>query len=162
MKKNNSSNKRLYVLMSITIFCFIMLIYELTDVQIFNKKKYINKIDELTIDTVKSTSTPRGRIYDRNYNLLVDNVGVKTIYYKKKKGTSTKDQIKIIKMLKHHLELDYENINIINAGSCFSFLFLELMLSFDKSRSAKYPTNCAIYSLAASVNLILNPVLSIT
>ena len=127
MKKNNSSNKRLYVLMSITIFCFIILIYELTDVQIFNKKKYINKIDELTIDTVKSTSTPRGRIYDRNYNLLVDNVGVKTIYYKKKKGTSTKDQIKIIKKLKHHLELDYENINIVNLKEYYMVIYPDLV-----------------------------------
>ena len=115
MKRYNTIiNKRFYILMSIIIFSFIMLIYELTNVQIFNNKKYKNKIDELTINTIKSSSTPRGRIYDRNYNLLVDNVGVKTIYYKKQKGTSIKDQIKIIKEIKDHIDLDYEKIDIVN------------------------------------------------
>ena len=113
-KNDKNSNKRLYVILSITIFCFIILIYELTSVQIIDKNKYIKKIDDLTINTVKSTSTPRGRIYDRNYNLLVDNVGVKTIYYKRKKGTSIKEQIRIIKEIKDHIDLDSDKLDLIN------------------------------------------------
>ena len=113
-KNDKNSNKRLYVILSITIFCFIILIYELTSVQIIDKNKYIKKIDDLTINTVKSTSTPRGRIYDRNYNLLVDNVGVKTIYYKRKKGTSIKEQIRIIKEIKNHIDLDSDKLDLIN------------------------------------------------
>ena len=111
MKRYNTIiNKRFYILMSIIIFSFIMLIYELTNVQIFNNKKYKNKIDELTINTIKSSSTPRGRIYDRNYNLLVDNVGIKTIYYKRSKSTSSKDIIKTIKKVKDHVDIDYSKL----------------------------------------------------
>ena len=114
MKKNTNNNTRFYFLLFIIIISFSIIIYTLTDIQIINKKKYIKKLDDLTIKTIKSTSTPRGRIYDRNYNLLVDNVGVKTIYYKKEKGTSTSDQIKLIKKIKNHIDLDFENINEVN------------------------------------------------
>lgn len=107
-------NKRFYFIIFLLIFSFIMIIYELTNIQIINNKKYIKKIDNLTISEVKSTSTPRGRIYDRNYNLLVDNVGVKTIYYKKKKGTGLKEQLKVIKLLKDNIEVDFSNISDIN------------------------------------------------
>ena len=34
-------------------------------------------------------------IYDRNYNLLVDNEAVKTIYYKKKSGVKAKEEIEL-------------------------------------------------------------------
>ena len=115
MKKNNKIvNKRFYVLMFLIVFAFIMIIYELTNVQILNNSKYKKELDNLTIKTIKSTSTPRGRIYDRNYNLLVDNVGVKTIYYKKEKDTSTTDQINLIKKIKDNIDLNYEVIDKIN------------------------------------------------
>ncbi len=114
MKKNTNDNTRFYLLIFIIIISFSIIIYTLTDIQIMDKKKYIKKLDNLTIKTIKSTSTPRGRIYDRNYNLLVDNVGVKTIYYKKEKGTSISDQIKLIKKIKNHIDLDFENINDVN------------------------------------------------
>ena len=115
MKKNNRYiNKRLYILIFFILFSFIMIIYELTNIQILNNSKYKKELNSLTVSTIKSTSTPRGRIYDRNYNLLVDNIGVKTIYYKRVKGTSTDDQIKLIKYIKDKINLDYENIDIIN------------------------------------------------
>ena len=111
---NKKINRRFYIFIFIIFFSFIMIIYKLTDIQILNSQKYKNKLDELTISTIKSTSTPRGRIYDRNYNLLVDNVGVKTIYYKKQKGTSVDDQIKIIKFIKDKIEIDSDKISKTN------------------------------------------------
>ena len=41
---------------------------------------YKEKVTELQKKIVEGESTPRGRIYDRNYKLIVDNVPIKTIY----------------------------------------------------------------------------------
>ena len=127
MIKNTNINKRFYIIMSIVIFLFIILIYELTNVQILDNRKYKKKIDDLTINTIKSSSTPRGRIYDRNYNLLVDNVGVKTIYYKKQKGTGLNDQLKIIRMIKDHIDLNYETIDKTNLKEFYMITNIDLV-----------------------------------
>ena len=60
----------------------------LINVMIINKEKNKESLDLLTYAKVYGTSTPRGRIYDRNHNLLVDNKSLKTIIYQKKKGTT--------------------------------------------------------------------------
>lgn len=58
-----------------------------------------SKYEELLSDKVNkyvySPSAPRGRILDRNGKVLVDNVGVKTIYYNKLDKVTTKEEIKI-------------------------------------------------------------------
>ena len=90
---------------------------------LFNKEKFNKMLSDLTINVVEGTSVPRGRIYDRNYNLLVDNVGVKTIYYKREKGTSTKDLINIIKLLKDNIEIDTSNISDRNLKEYYIVLY---------------------------------------
>ena len=107
-------NKRVYFLLFLLIFSFILIIYKLIDIQIINNNKYKKLLDNLTIKTVESKSTPRGRIYDRNYNLLVDNVGVKTIYFKRKKSVSNKDLIDTIKDIKDHIDIDLSKLTIDN------------------------------------------------
>ena len=117
MKKFKSSinnvniiNNRFYFLMFLITIAFFIIVYNLYVIQISNNNKYKNLLDSLTVDTVKSRSVPRGRIYDRNYNLLVDNVGVKTIFYKRERGTSNDDIIDVIKLLKNHIDLDMSNV----------------------------------------------------
>ena len=105
-------NKRIYFLLLILIIFFILLIYKIIDIQIINNDKYKELLDELTIKTVESKSTPRGRIYDRNYNLLVDNVGIKTIYFKRDKNTSKKDLINTINEVSKHIDIDYSSITM--------------------------------------------------
>ena len=51
--------------------------------QIKNHEYYQDEVSSQAITTVESNSTPRGRIYDRNGKLLVDNKPVKIISYKK-------------------------------------------------------------------------------
>ena len=50
---------------------------------------------------------PRGRIYDRNYNVIVDNVGVNLISYKRESGMTTKDEVSIAYKLAEKLDVDY-------------------------------------------------------
>jgi len=107
-------NKRIYFILFILLLSFILLIYKLIDIQLLNNNKYKKLLDNLTIKTVESKSTPRGRIYDRNYNLLVDNVGIKTIYFKRNKSVSNKDIIKAIKEVKNHIDLDLSKLSETN------------------------------------------------
>ena len=108
------NNVRLIIISIIIFLSFMILSLKIYSIQILNKEKYIKLLDELTVDEVLSTSTPRGRIYDRNYNLLVDNIGVKTIYYKRKSGTTSVDEIKIAYLLANKLDIDFSKLDIIN------------------------------------------------
>lgn len=108
------SNKRFLVISILVLVLFLIIMYKLVDIQILNKDKYTKKLDNLKVSIVYSSSTPRGRIYDRNYNLLVDNVGVNTIYYKRVKGTTTKEQIELAKTLANHIDIDYSKLDKIN------------------------------------------------
>ena len=62
---------------------FSIISFRLFKLQILDNDKYKEKLVSSTEKIIEGTSAPRGRIYDRNYKLLVDNQAVKTIYYKK-------------------------------------------------------------------------------
>ena len=46
---------------------------------LLNQNKYTDSLAKLTYTKVSGTSSPRGRIYDRNYNIIVDNKSLKTV-----------------------------------------------------------------------------------
>ena len=48
----------------------------------------------------------RGRILDRNGNIIVDNKGVKTIIYNKLSGINTSDEIEISLKLANILDIE--------------------------------------------------------
>ncbi|MCI8445976.1 MAG: penicillin-binding protein 2 [Bacilli bacterium] len=102
--------KRYYVLIGIIILGMSILILDLCYIQIFKKEYYTKKVEELSTKIVEGSSVPRGRIYDRNHKLLVDNVPVKTIYYKKETGTTTKEEIELAYTLADILELNISSL----------------------------------------------------
>ena len=104
-------NKRLIVLIVFTIFSFCILLGKLFLVMIIEKPKYEKKLSSLTYSTITGTSSHRGRIYDRNYNLLVDNKSLKTITYQKPKGVTDLEMIKIASLLSSHIEIDYSKLS---------------------------------------------------
>ena len=83
------SDRRFNIMIVFCVIIFSFLSISLVTLQIGNKDLYQAKLIKATEKIIESNSVPRGRIYDRNYNLLVDNVGKKTIYYKKTKGITT-------------------------------------------------------------------------
>ena len=63
---------------------------------IFNDASiYQEKLEEKTQIYIYGASSPRGRILDTNGKILVDNKGIKTIYYNKIKGISTSKELDI-------------------------------------------------------------------
>ena len=78
--------------------------------QLYNTKASIKNLNKLSTKIVYGPSMPRGRIYDRNYNVIVDNVGTNMISYKKESGMSTKDEIEIAYTLSEHINLEYNKL----------------------------------------------------
>jgi len=114
-KKNNNIKekveKRYKILIGIVCFVLGILILDLFYVQIIKNSFYINKVEQLTKNTTYGTSSPRGRIYDRNGNLLVDNEAVKIISYKKRSSISAKDEIEMAYLLGSLIELDLTGLS---------------------------------------------------
>ena len=87
-KKRKTNNKKLFEIMEMRfniisiILCilFFIILGRVFYLQILEKDYYDEKLSYSTEKKIESSSAPRGRIYDRNYNLLVDNEAVKTIY----------------------------------------------------------------------------------
>lgn len=100
------TNKRFSLFLGIILLVFGLLLFKMIDVMVINEENYKDRLSSLTYATVSGTSTPRGRIYDRNYNLLVDNKSLKTITYKKEKGITNSSMIKTAYKVAPHLELD--------------------------------------------------------
>lgn len=123
MKKNKKLNKkrsklldeieqrRLIIIFIVVILLFVVVFLKFYQVMVYDNKKYQDKLKKLSYSTVEGNSTPRGRIYDRNLNIIVDNIAVKTIYYKKNKKISSKKEIKMAYAVSKKLELDYSKLN---------------------------------------------------
>ena len=75
-----------------------------------NNYKYNEKLTYATEKKIEGTSAPRGRIYDRNYNLLVDNQAIKTIYYKKS-GATTKEEIALAYQVANLINVEYSKLS---------------------------------------------------
>ncbi len=89
------------------LFCFLfffIIIFSLYQT-IFVKKEYYSNIYQTKTNTyVESLSTPRGRILDVNGRVLVDNIGVKTIVYRKVENITLEQEIQIAMELADLLE----------------------------------------------------------
>ena len=66
-------NSRLILFIVIIIVLFSLIIYKTFSIMLVNNKKYQKELTRLTYSYVSGSSSPRGRIYDRNYNIIVDN-----------------------------------------------------------------------------------------
>lgn len=102
--------RRMLFVFFITIFLFLFLLVRLFYIMIISNDKYTEILADLSYDTVYGESTPRGRILDRNLNVIVDNKMVNTIVFKREEGTSIDDMIELAYMVSQHLELDYEKL----------------------------------------------------
>ena len=98
--------KRYNILISLIIFVMSILVINLFYIQVIKNNYYKNKINTLTKNIVYGSTAPRGRIYDINGNLLVDNKAIKVIYYKKNKNVSVETEIELADLLSTKLEID--------------------------------------------------------
>lgn len=123
--KTFNINKRINVLSIIIIIIFLILIINLIYIICFKSNFYQKKLLELTDVTIYGESAPRGRIYDRNYNLLVDNDKVPVIYYKKQANITSKEEIELAYSLIDLIELPYEKLLTRNLKEFYLVIYKE-------------------------------------
>lgn len=87
---------------------FIIIGIRLYQVSYKKHEFYENQLNLKQNKIITLNSAPRGRILDRNGNILVDNIGVKTIVYHKPNKIKVEEEIQIAKELADILQLDYK------------------------------------------------------
>ena len=113
-KKTNYDNitKRRFIgFFVVIIILFLVVTIKIGSIMISKEKYYDQKLKALTYSTVSGVSSPRGRIYDRYYRILVDNKSLKTITYQKPKKTTNKQMIELAEAISPHIEIDYSKLN---------------------------------------------------
>ncbi len=116
-------NKKLDILEMVIIFLFLLLAYFLFKTIYLKEDFYKEKLNSLTNVIVYGESAPRGRIYDRNYNLLVDNIAVPIIYYKKVDKITKQEEIELIYEVIDKLELEYDKLKTRNLKEFYLVLY---------------------------------------
>ena len=117
MKRLNNKNRldksirNRYIIFSVFIvIIFIIIFIKLYSVMIYNNEDYKDIVAEESYTTVSGESSPRGRIFDRNGVLLVDNKAVKSIIYNKPKKISTKELIDTSYLISKHIDIDISRL----------------------------------------------------
>ncbi len=109
LERQNQIEKRYKVLVVFIVILLSVLIGYLFYVQVVRNVYFKDKVNQATIKIVDGDSAPRGRIYDRNGKLVVDNVAVKTIVYKKT-GLSTNREVILAYKVASMIDVDYSKI----------------------------------------------------
>lgn len=128
-RKNNSFkaniNRRMDFLIKILFFLLGIIIIRLVFLTIYMNNYYKMILNKETDNIIYKDTSPRGRIYDRNMKLLVDNTSVKKIYYLKSKNISVEDEVKLAYEVSKNISLDYENLNIRNLKEFYLTIYPE-------------------------------------
>ncbi|MDD2435087.1 MAG: penicillin-binding protein 2 [Bacilli bacterium] len=103
--------KRYNIMISIIIMVMVLLLINLFYVQVINKQVYVTKLTQLNQNIIYGDTAPRGRIYDCNGRLIVDNKAIKVIYYKKESKVTTKDEVALAYKLGSLIDLDFTKLN---------------------------------------------------
>jgi len=96
---------RYYIFMIVLLLLFAFLFVRLFYIMILKKDVYTDKLAHYGIREIVGASAPRGRILDRNGKVIVDNQGLKTIYYKKNR-LSQNEEIELAYYLAEHLDIE--------------------------------------------------------
>lgn len=108
-KKKNRVSFRMNMLFFIVFVLFSLLILRLGVIQIVygeDAKREIERTEDVTV----STSVPRGKIYDRNYNLVVDNEPRRAITYTIPNKRDQEETLKVAERLAKMIDKDTDKI----------------------------------------------------
>lgn len=100
--------KKVIMISFLLISIFAFFIYRVYDLAYHNKEYYLKEAEAINEIYVTGTSAPRGRILDINGNVLVDNIGVNTIYYHKPASITLQDELQVAEKLVELTNYEYE------------------------------------------------------
>ncbi|WP_242301573.1 penicillin-binding protein 2 [Bacillus cereus group sp. BfR-BA-01361] len=109
-KSGRAVPMRLNILFLCVFILFSSMIIQLGKVQIIDGETYKNEVEKRENATV-SLSVPRGKIFDREGNPVVDNKSLRTITYTKMKGVKSEEILKTARQLADIIEIPKEDID---------------------------------------------------
>src|SRR5690606_31547030 len=108
-KKKSHVPFRLNMLFFIVFLLFSALILRLGVVQIVHGEKYQKEVEK-TENEIVNLPVPRGKIYDKNGNVIVDNKALNAITYTRARGTKQEEVLKVAEDLAKLIEMDTEKV----------------------------------------------------
>ncbi|WP_335869396.1 peptidoglycan D,D-transpeptidase FtsI family protein [Bacillus sp. 2205SS5-2] len=108
-KKKTHVFGRMNILFFAVFLLFSLLVLRLGIVQIVHGEDYLREV-ERTEEVVISTNVPRGKMYDRNGTLVVDNTPLLAITYTKSQSTKTTDVLEVAQELAKLIEKNTDRI----------------------------------------------------
>ena len=99
--------KKIKILYFITYSIFLVIIGRLFFIQIINHNYYLEKLSNKTNKIIYEDTSLRGRIYDKNNNIIADNGLILTIIYQKEDDI---DEIKLAYEISSKIELNYQKL----------------------------------------------------
>lgn len=104
-------NRRINIYLYIVYFVFFILVIRLFWLMVIEKNYYSKKLREESNVVIEKDQAPRGRIFDRNYNIIVDNKAVKMIVYSKDLNIKSSEELKLADRISKFINIDYSKIN---------------------------------------------------
>ncbi|UJL44854.1 penicillin-binding protein 2 [Virgibacillus sp. NKC19-16] len=108
-KKKAQLPFRLNILFFVVFLSFSVLILQLGVVQILNGESFQEEI-ERTIEDTSKVPVPRGKIYDSNHDVVVDNKPLYSITYTPAKGVQAEDRLEVAERLAEFISMDTDGI----------------------------------------------------
>lgn len=95
---------RMNILFFVIFILFSALIFQLGVVQILNGDSYQEEIERTNLDTV-DIPVPRGKIYDTNGELIVDNEAMYSITYTPSNDVQAEDRLEVAETLAQYIDM---------------------------------------------------------
>ena len=109
-KKKTHIPFRLNVLFFIVFLLFSAIIIQLGKVQIIDGETYRNEVNKKE-DVTVSTPVPRGKMFDRQGHVIVNNKPLRTVTYTKMRGVDSKEVLQVARDLAKLIEMSQEDID---------------------------------------------------
>lgn len=114
-QKNNRKRKDSY---SISVKCTIFIVFllfsaiiiQLGKVQIIDGETYRNEVNKKE-DVTVSTPVPRGKMFDRQGHVIVNNKPLRTVTYTKMRGVDSKEVLQVARDLAKLIEMSQEDMD---------------------------------------------------
>lgn len=123
-KKKSRVPLRINILFFIVFFMFSILVVQLGVIQILQGESLQDEINKTVQDTSKEP-VPRGKIYDRNFNLVVDNDAKYAITYTPPKRVQAHHKLELAEKLVQFMEMDEKHLNRITMRNKQEYWYLK-------------------------------------
>ena len=109
-KKYKIVDNRLFIFKIFVVLSFLVLIVSMLDISLVNAIYYKDKLKVKLNNNYKVKSSLRGRIYDRNHNLLVDDKIIPIVSYVKPNKVSSLQEVAVASVLSNILDINYSKV----------------------------------------------------